>query len=150
MSDPIAIASFDHLPPAQMLVRELEEKGIDASIHNETAEQALKFFTATPHAQFRVTVPVNDVQSALEAFSQVKPLPPERAEECPLRQVIRCPDCGSTQVEFPQFSRKTIVGALPAMAAAVGMVEPEFFCQVCHFTWAPVPTSAPPVGDAMS
>jgi transposase-like protein len=64
--------------------------------------------------------------------------------------VIRCPDCGSTQVEYPQFSRNTIVGALPAVAAAVGMVEPEFFCRSCHYSWAPAPTEAPPVGDAIS
>jgi hypothetical protein len=150
MSQPIPIASFDHLPPAQTLARELSAKGFEAGVLNETAEQALKFFTATPRAQFRVTVPPDRMEDALRAFASLEPLPPERARECPLRQVIRCPECGSTIVEYPQFSRNTIVGALPAVAAAVGIVEPEFFCKTCHLTWAPKPTDAPPVADAIS
>ena len=150
MSQPIPIASFDHLPPAQTLIRELTTKGFDAGLLNETADQAMRFFTAAPRAQFRVTVPPESMVGALEAFAKLTPLPEAQAAECPLRQVIRCPDCGSTRVEYPQFSRNTIVGALPAVAAAVGMVEPEFFCQACHFTWAPEPTDAPPVDDAIA
>ena len=117
---------------------------------NESAEQTLHFFTATPRAQFRVTVPPDAMTAALQAFASMAPLPEDRASECPLREVIRCPDCGGTRVEYPQFSRNTIVGALPAMAAAVGMVEPQFFCQTCHYTWAPKPTVAPSVGDAIA
>ena len=150
MSEPIPIASFDHLPPGQTLVRELTERGFDAALLNETAEQTFKFFTAVPRGQFRVTVPPDRMVQALEAFAQLKPLPEDQAFACPLRQVIRCPDCGSTRVEYPQFSRNTIIGALPAVAAAVGMVEPEFFCMACHFTWAPTPTDAPSVSDAIS
>ena len=150
MSEPIPIASFDHLPPGQTLVRELTARGFSAALLNETAEQTMKFFTAAPRGQFRVTVPPDRMVAALEAFGQLTPLPEDQAFACPLRQVIRYPDCGSTRVEYPQFSRNTIIGALPAVAAAVGMVEPEFFCQACHFTWAPVPTDAPPVADAIS
>jgi hypothetical protein len=150
MSQPIPIASFDHLPPAQTLVRELTARGFEAGLLNESAEQTVHFFTAVPRAQFRVTVPPEVMTSALEAFASLTPLPEERAAECPLREVIRCPDCGSTRVEYPQFSRNTIVGALPAVAAAVGMVEPQFFCQACHYTWAPAPTDAPPVRDAIA
>lgn len=150
MSHPIPIASFDHLPPAQRLVRELTDRGIEAGLLNESAEQTLHFFTGTPRAQFRVTVPPESMVAALAAFASLTPLPEEQGAECPLRQVIRCPDCGGTRVEYPQFSRNTIVGALPAFAAAVGMVEPEFFCQACHYTWAPEPTEASSVGDSIA
>lgn len=150
MSEPIPIASFDHLPPAQTLVRELTAKGFEAGLLNESAEQAVHFFTTTPRAQFRVTVPPEVMAPALEAFAAMQPLPDDQRLECPVREVIRCPDCGGTRVEYPQFSRNTLVGALPAAAAAVGLVEPQFFCQACHYSWAPTPIERPPIGDAMA
>jgi hypothetical protein len=150
MSEPVAIAAYDYQPPAQALVRELSARGIEAGLQNETAEQALKYFAGHAHAQFRVTVPPEKMEQALEEFARIPPLPAEQAEACPVTQVIRCPDCGSTRVEFPQFSRNTIVGALPAMAAAVGLVDQEFFCQSCHFTWKPLPAPHAPAQDALS
>jgi hypothetical protein len=150
MSDPISIASYDQLPPAEALVHALSERGLNPGLHNETADQAMRFFAAKAHAQFRVMVPIEQVDRALEEFAKMTPLPPERTHECPVTQVIRCPDCGSTRVEFPQFSRKTIVGALPALAASVGLVEQDFFCQVCNYTWKPTTEEPVPAADALS
>ena len=110
----------------------------------------MHFFTAHAHAQFRVTVPPDQMDAAIKEFSKMQPLPADRAEECPVRQAIRCPDCGATRVEFPQFSRNTIVGALPALATTVGLIEAQYFCQSCHFTWPPPPTKPAPIEDALS
>jgi hypothetical protein len=150
MSELIEIASYDQLPPAEALVHELQTRGFAAAVHNETSDQALRFFTAHPHAQFRVTVPPDQMEGALAEFARLPAFPPERAFECPVTQVIRCPDCGSTRVEFPQFSRNTIVGALPAMAAGLGLVDAEFFCRNCNFTWKPGAPSKAPLTDALS
>jgi len=151
MSAPESIASFDQLPPAEALVQHLQGQGIKAALDNETGDQALRFFTGKAHAQFRVTVPEESVDPALAALARLEPLPPERAHEDPAVQVIRCPDCGSTQVEYPQFSRKTIVGALPSIAASLGIIEKDFFCRVCNYTWAPpAHTPPPPVEEALS
>jgi len=150
MSEPIPIVSYDQLPPAQALVHELAERGFEAALMNETADQALRFFKAHPHAQFRVTVPPEQMDSALQEFARISKLPPERAHECPVTQAVRCPDCGSTRVEFPQFSRNTIVGALPALATSVGLIDAQYFCQSCHFTWTPPTAAAPPLSDALS
>jgi hypothetical protein len=150
MSDPISIASYDQLPPAEALVHALSERGLNPGLDNETADQTLRFFTGKKHAQFRVMVPPDQVEKALEEFAKIPPLPPERAYECPVTQVIRCPDCGSTRVQFPQFSRNTIVGALPAIAASIGLVEQDFFCQVCNYTWLPKKEEPVPAADALS
>jgi hypothetical protein len=150
MSEPVPIASYDQLSPAQELVRILAERGFSAALLNETADQALRFFTAHAHAQFRVTVPPEEVERAIAEFALLPPLPAERSHECPVTQAIRCPDCRGTQVEYPQFSRNTIVGALPALAASVGIIDAQYFCQKCHFTWAPPVTTAPPLTDALS
>src|SRR5262245_22377626 len=150
MSEPISVASYDYLPPANALVHALSERGIEAGLHNETADQALRFFTKQAHAQFRVMVPPDQVERALAEMARLDPLPPERASECPITQVIRCPECRSTLVEFPQFSRNTIVGALPAVAASLGLVEQDFFCRSCNYTWEPAPSPPSPPGDALS
>jgi hypothetical protein len=150
MSEPIPIASYDQLPPAQALVHALAELGFEAALLNETADQALRFFNAHAHAQFRVTVPPDQMERALAAFASMPRLPAERAHECPVTQAIRCPDCGATRIEFPQFSRNTIVGALPALATTVGLIDAQYFCQSCHFTWAPPKTEPVPISDALS
>lgn len=150
MSEPIPIVSYDQLPPAEALVHALAAHGIKAGVLNETADQALRFFTAHARAQFRVTVPPDQVNQAMEEFVRIEPLDAAHSHECPVRQAIRCPDCGCMRVEFPQFSRNTIVGALPALAATVGLVQAEYFCQSCHFTWPPPPAEAAPLADALS
>lgn len=150
MSDPVSIATFDTLPPAEKLASLLTEKGLEAGVHNETADQTLRFFAGTHHAQFRVQVPPDQMTQALTEVANLPPLPADRAFECPATNVIRCPECGSTRIEFPQFSRNTIIGALPAIAASVGLVEQDFFCQSCHHTWLPASREHVPIGDAIS
>lgn len=148
MSNHISVAAFDTMPPANALAKALSDGGIKAAVQDETADQTLRFFTASHHAQFRVMVPPDDVPKAIEALTRMERLAPEHAFECPVSQVIRCPDCQSTLVEFPQFSRNTIVGALPAIAASVGLIEQDFFCRNCNFTWEPEGKNPPAESQA--
>jgi hypothetical protein len=53
-----------------------------------------------------------------------------------LRDVIRCPECHSLRVDYPQFTRKSMIPNLAlGLASSVGMVEKEFYCEDCHYTW---------------
>ena len=52
-----------------------------------------------------------------------------------LADAVHCPECGSSKIEFPQFSRRTLMGALPAALAATGVIAQEYYCESCHFTW---------------
>jgi hypothetical protein len=61
-----------------------------------------------------------------------------------IEQIVHCPECGSARIEFPQFSRRTIMGALPAALAATGVIDQQFYCEACHFTW---PAEPPKVGE---
>lgn len=126
------IASFEDAAPAEDLARRLSEEGFGAITNNDAGEQLFRFFTPHPHARWHVLVPPDKVQEALDRLRVLD------ASEQILRFAIRCPDCGSTQVEYPQFSRNTLVGNIvPAAAAALGLVEREFYCTACHFTWPP-------------
>ena len=62
---------------------------------------------------------------------------------------LKCPECGSSRIEFPQFSRRTLMGALPAALAATGVIAQEYYCESCHFTW-PAEVKAEPELDILN
>jgi len=58
------------------------------------------------------------------------------AAEGVLREAIRCPECRSLRVEYPQYSRKSILpNLLIGFMTLIGATKKEFYCQDCHFTW---------------
>ena len=128
----VPIAAFEESEPAETLAHRLCDEGFGAITNNDAAEQLLRFCNPHPHGQWHVLIPPEKIDDALTRLKELD------ATEQILRLAIRCPDCGSTQVEYPQFSRNTILGALPvAAAAAVGLIERQFYCTACHFTWSP-------------
>jgi hypothetical protein len=53
-----------------------------------------------------------------------------------LKQAIRCPECKSFRVDYPQFARNSVMTNMAAgVAAELGLVEKDYYCQKCHFTW---------------
>src|SRR5262249_30240451 len=58
------------------------------------------------------------------------------ATERALRSAICCPECKSLRVEYPQFARHSfLTNLMMGMAAATGLVEKDYYCEDCHFTW---------------
>ena len=58
------------------------------------------------------------------------------AAEGALRQAIRCPECKSLRVDYPQFAHNSLMTNLAmGLAAKLGLVEPDYYCEDCHFTW---------------
>jgi len=88
----------------------------------------------------RVRVPTNEVEPANAQLAAWR-----TAADPALAQAVRCPECGSSNIEFPQFSRRTLMGALPAALAATGIIAQEFYCESCHFTWPAVTKPQPEV-----
>ena len=131
MSDQVSIASFDEFEFAERLAARLAAEGFQATAQSDAAEQFWKFYNLHPRAHCHVRVPKDDIDAALNRLKELD------ASEGVLKSAIRCPDCGSTRVEYPQFSRSTIIGAMPSIAAAVGLIDRNFYCSACHFTWAP-------------
>ena len=128
----LPIASFENLEPAEVLAQRLTAAGFEAITSDETAEQLLQFMSPHAHAQFHTLVLAEKADAALMWLRQ------HDASEHVLDSASRCPDCGSSQVEYPQFSRKTLMGSvIPAMAAAVGIIDRQFVCTACQFTWSP-------------
>lgn len=131
MPDYMSIASFDDLEPATLLARRLTEEGYEAVARSDAGEQFWQHFNMHPRAHNHVMVQSGVAEEAMQKIKELD------ASEQLLAGAIICPQCGSTRIEYPQFSRWSPTGSLPAIAATVGLIDREFYCAACHYTWAP-------------
>jgi hypothetical protein len=114
----IPVALFNHRSDAEPLQRRLSEAGVQAEIHD---------FALLNGA--RITVPADQFEQAYRLLLEWEP-------EGALRGVIRCPECKSLRVEYPQYTHKsTLPNLLIGFLANIGAMNKEFYCQDCHFTW---------------
>jgi hypothetical protein len=133
MEQLVTVATFNEPAPAERLIARLREAGFQPDLQDESGEQKWKLFNLTPRAHLRVRVHSSEEAAAFAKLSEWR-------DDPILTEAVHCPECGSSRVEFPQFSRKTIVGALPAALAAAGVIDQNYFCEACKFTW---PATAP-------
>jgi len=129
MEQLITVATFNEREPADHVAARLREAGLSAEVYDESHEQRWKLWNLNPRAHMRVRVHTTEEKRAntlLDEWQGSEPM---------LERAIKCPECGSSKIEFPQFSRKTLMGALPAVAAAAGVISREYYCEACHFTW---------------
>ena len=132
MEQLITVATFNEREPAEAIAARLREAGFAAEVYDESNEQKWKLFNLKPRAHLRVRVQTSEEARGVEQLRQLN-------GDANIAQAVHCPECGSSRIEFPQFSRRTIMGALPAALAATGVIAQEFYCEACHFTWPPEP-----------
>ena len=138
------LAAFNEQEPAEALVARLKKYGIEADIHDESNQQKWQLWNLKPHAHLHVRVGVDQEPNASKLLKEWA------AAEGSSLGAVRCPDCGSFHVEYPQFSRKTFVGALPAALAPAGLIERTYYCEACHLTWPTEPPKAEPELDILN
>ncbi len=143
MEQPITVATFNEREPADATAARLREAGFSADVYDESNEQKWKLFNLKPRAHLRVRVHTSEETRALDQLAQWK-------GDAVLEQAVHCPECGSSRIEFPQFSRRTIMGALPAALAATGVIEQQFFCESCNFTWPAETANVGPERDILN
>jgi hypothetical protein len=109
------------------------EAGIPATIHDEARLERF-WFLSKPLAAAHVEVPqpyYSEARRVIEGW--------EVAEEI-LKNSVRCPQCHSGRVEYPQLTRKSILPILIGhLLIALRIMPKEFYCQNCQFTWPVVP-----------
>jgi len=137
MEQNITVATFNDRAPAEKIAQRLRDAGFSADIYDESHEQKWKLFNMHPRAHMRVRVHSHEADAAHVLLKEW------HATEGALAEAVHCPECGSSRIEFPQFSRRTIMGALPAALAATGVIAKEYYCEDCHFTWPEKPEVAP-------
>lgn len=130
----ITVATFNSEAPAEALKDKFLDAGLRAEVFDESGTQALFFSTLKPRAHMRVRVPKLDNEKAKTLMKEWA------AQTGLLREAVRCPQCGSSQVEYPQFSRRTGMAFFFGLLAAVKFIPREYFCEDCKFQW---PDQAP-------
>ena len=144
MATLMPVVSFNELAPAEALAARLRAAHFAAEVRDDSNEQKWKLFNLHPLAQMQVVVPESEANRAIEQLNAWD------AADGALAQAVRCPECRSTRVEYPQFSRRTIMGALPAAFAAAGVIDRSFYCESCHFTWPAAPPKPGPELDLLN
>ena len=84
-----------------------------------------------PQANAKVRIEDDDFERAQELMVEWEASDPDIAAA-----IIRCPQCGSSQIEYPQLTRKAITPAMASVLFALKIFPKEFYCEDCHFTWS--------------
>jgi hypothetical protein len=78
----------------------------------------------------RLDVPASDFERAHRLVLEW-----DRVEGA-LQAAIRCPECKSLRIDYPQFTRNSIIpNLIIGLLATIARVEKEYYCYDCHFTW---------------
>ena len=143
MEQLITVVTFNEREPADQIASRLREAGFSAEVYDESSEQKWKLFNLEPRAHLRVRVHTSEEAGAIAKLGQW-------TDDPAMAHAVHCPECGSSRIEFPQFSRRTIMGALPAALAATGVIDKTFYCEACHYTWPAEEPEPGPEVDILS
>ena len=125
----VTIATFNEPDKAKRLKQRFQEAEIQADVHNEQHLQMA--FMSRPQANVKVMVDDADFERAQSLMIEWETSDPEIGSA-----MIRCPQCGSSNIEYPQMTRKFLTPALVALLCGLKIIPKEFYCQDCHYTWS--------------
>jgi hypothetical protein len=122
------VATFNDLEKAQEVKNRLAAAGIPAEVYDESKLQKYWFFSK-PLAADKVVVDEKDFDKA-RLFLQAAD-----AQDHILNGEVRCPQCGSANIEYPQFTRKFMTTTLVEVFCLLHIIDKQFYCHGCHHTW---------------
>jgi hypothetical protein len=122
------VATFSDLEKAQEVKKRLAEAGIAAEVNDESNLQKF-WFLSKPLAADKVVVDEKDFEKARLALQAAD------AQDHILQGEIRCPQCASASIEYPQFTRKFMTTTLVEVFCLLHIIDKQFYCQGCHHTW---------------
>ena len=125
----ILVALFNDRAKAEPIQQRLLQAGVVAEIHDELRLEKL-WFVPKQGAGVRVEVSANQFERAKRLLLDWD------AAEGLLSEAIRCPECASLRIGFPQFARNSLLtNVAVGLMTEVRLVEKHFYCEDCHFTW---------------
>ena len=126
----IPLATFNHNGPAALLQQRLSGNGIPAEVHDGLTLDKRLWFASRPEVGSRLEVPADQFERAYDLMVEWD------ETEGVLSDAIRCPECQSPRVTYPQFTRRSFLpNLILGTLAAITRVEKEYYCEDCHYTW---------------
>ncbi len=130
------LALFMDRSEAEKVRQRLGEARIRAELHHEPAV-ARFWFISNRESGVRLEVPANYSERAVRLLERWD------VETDWLRSAVRCPECGSLRIDYPQFTEKSLLtNLLMGLAAEIRILEKDFYCEECHCMWSK-PSSKP-------
>jgi hypothetical protein len=125
----IRVALFSTRAEAYAIGQRLARAGIEAELHDELGV-ARFWFVSRSAAGVRLEVPQEQAEQTTQRLHEWD------AAQGALRGAIRCPECSSLRVDYPQITRKSILpNVAMGLLAEVGLLEKECYCEDCHCMW---------------
>lgn len=125
----VTIATFDEPAKGRHLKDRFHQSGVRADVLTEGQMQAVAS-RSKQQANVKVLVDEDDFEKAQNLLLEWEASDPE------IGSAIRCPQCQSPRIDYPQLARKfPFVPGLAAILLALKIVPKEFYCQDCQFTW---------------
>jgi len=125
----ISVALFSHPATAEPILARLQQAGIPAEVHSQPILSRM-WFTSESEGGWRLDVPAADFERAEDLLLDWD------AAERALQDAIRCPECRSLRVLYPQFALNSLMTNFwMGVGASLGLVEKHYYCEDCHFTW---------------
>ena len=125
----ITIATFDDASAAESFKQLLIQEGLTAELHDDRKLQRL-WFLSHPHAFIQVKVANEDFARAERIYRAL-----DAANDTVVCAAIRCPQCRSSRIQYPQMTRHFILPTLVAHLATLLGFKRSFYCQSCQHTW---------------
>jgi len=126
----ITVATFNDGTKAEALKDRLIDEGLHADFVDESSTQQLWFWTSDPRAHMRVRVHKSELDRAHALIEEWS-----KDANSPVRDAVRCPQCGSSRIEYPAMSRRTTSTFFFAILLAMKIFPREYYCEACQFTW---------------
>jgi hypothetical protein len=125
----IPAAHYRDRAKALTLQRRLVDAGFNATLNDHPQLRTL-WFVSREKADVRIEVPS-------EQFARAeKRLLDWDASEGALDGAIRCPECGSLRIQYPQFARHSLLtNVAMGILTELRAIEKNYFCEDCHCTW---------------
>ena len=124
----VPIALFSSPERAKPLQERFLGAKLAAQLQGESP-LARMWFVPKREAGVRLMVPAEQFETAEQRLR-------EWDAQGALREAIRCPECHSLRVRYPQYAEHSLLtNVIAGLATTVGLVEKDFFCEDCHFTW---------------
>jgi len=123
------IALYNDRERAEALQRRLVDAGFNALL-NEKPRLTNFWFVSREKSNVRVEVPEEQFGRAGNFLLALDST--DRA----LEGAIRCPECGSLRVQYPQFAQHSLLTNLAmGVLAQLHAIEKDYYCEDCHFEW---------------
>jgi hypothetical protein len=125
----IPVALFNERAGAEELGSRLRQAGVPAEIHDELRLEKL-WFASKSSTGVRLEVPANQFERSAQLLIDWD------IAGGALHGAIRCPECHSFRVHYPQFARHSLFTNLAlGFLSTSGLIDKEYYCEDCHFTW---------------